>query len=243
MNAVDCEGLSVRSETGFALKDVTVQIPQNQFLAIVGPNGSGKSTFLKAILGLAEAATGSIRVMGYPPGSAPGVRVGYVPQTKSIDRHFPSLAIELVVSGLIRKWPARISPEHRRIAMESLAVVKAESLAEQSLAKLSGGELQRVYMARALAVDPQILVLDEPATGIDANGEEAITQALDRIHATQTTTILMVTHDFDVARHHADACMVLNQTLVDYKPSKHPEIEEAIHRAYGHAAHRHQRGE
>ncbi|AEB12129.1 metal ABC transporter ATP-binding protein [Marinithermus hydrothermalis] len=232
-------GLTVRFGDHQALERVAFTVPEGAFVAIVGPNGGGKSTLIKAVLGLVEPAQGHLRVLGRRPREVPPGWIGYVPQVKTLDRTFPALAFELVVSGLRRRWPMRVSRAERTAALEALARVGAAHLVERPLARLSGGELQRVYLARALVRRPELVLLDEPATGIDAVGEQDLYRLLEAYQRETRATILMVTHDWEAARHHASHVLVLNRRLIGFGPPERALSEECLRRAFGHVGHAH----
>ncbi len=224
-----------------------MQVPEGAFVAIVGPNGAGKSTLLKALLGLEHGllrdgpsrVVGGIRVFGHPPREVPPGWVGYVPQVKGFDRSFPALAIEVVVSGLRRHWPFWIGREERRQACEVLEKVGALHLSDRRLGRLSGGELQRVYLARSLIRRPRLLLLDEPATGVDVVGEADLYRHLEAYQAESGATILMITHDWEAAQHHASAVLVLNRRVVGYGPPEKVLCHECLSQAFGHVGHAH----
>lgn len=238
--AIETHQLRVRFGDFVALDQLTAQVPSGAFLAVVGPNGAGKSTFMKTLLGLIVPEGGSCTVLGKPAGSTPS-QIGYVPQIKTFDRSFPALAVELVLSGVRRAWPGPLRAAERKLAIAALERVGAEKLANRSLGRLSGGELQRVYLARALVRRPDLILLDEPATGIDALGEKDMYHMLEAYRQESGATIAMITHDFDVARYHASQVMVLNRSLF---ACGHPETalcEDCLSRAYGHSGHHHKR--
>ncbi len=239
MNAIELRAVTVRSETGVALDQVDLDVKEGSHVAIVGPNGSGKTTLLRCIAGLIRPTRGEVRVFGKSPASDPPRCIGYVPQRKALDLRFPALALEMVASGILGRWPGRLSASIRERAFEALSTVGAEHLAWRSLGTLSGGEVQRVYLARALARSAKILLLDEPATGIDAEGEETVLRVLDAIHRGRQATILTVTHDLDLAIHHADACLVLQHRVEFFGPSNDGRLLDAVGRSFGHGRHGH----
>src|SRR5690606_20311759 len=197
----------VRFSEATVLEDVTFDLPAGRFLAIVGPNGGGKSTLVKVALGLVRPLRGHAALFGDRAGAHPE-RIGYVPQLKTFDRTFPATALELVVTGLRRSWPARIGREERERGVEALEHVGASQLEKRPLARLSGGELQRVYLARALARRPDLVFLDEPATGVDFLAEHDLHDLLEAYqeHTAELgrkATIVMITHDMAAARYHA----------------------------------------
>ncbi len=236
--AVEASGLTVRLGDVDVLRDVGFRLPAARFLAIIGPNGAGKSTLVKALLGLVEPDRGEVRLFGRRAGHDPD-RVGYVPQLKTFDRSFPATALELVVSGLRRAWPARIAAREREAACEALDRVGAGRLTDRPLARLSGGELQRAYLARALVRRPELVVLDEPATGVDFLAEHDLNRLLDGYRDETRATVVMVTHDLAAARHHASDVLVINRTVVGYGPPERALSDHCLERAYGHVGHGH----
>ena len=236
--ALDLRHVTVRRGDVEVLRDVSLVLPAARLLAIIGPNGAGKSTLVKALLGLVEPLRGDIRVFGRPPGSEP-VRIGYVPQLKTFDRSFPATALELVVSGLRRSWPGRIRRAEHDAACEALSRVGAERLTDRPLARLSGGELQRAFLARALVRRPELVILDEPATGVDFLAEHDLNRLLEAYQREAGATVVMVTPDLAAARHHADDVLVLNRTLIGFGPPERALSASCLERAYGHVGHGH----
>ncbi|MBB6100188.1 zinc transport system ATP-binding protein [Deinobacterium chartae] len=230
--------LSVRFGDHTALEGLSFQVPTGAFLAIVGPNGAGKSTLIRTLLGLVKPTHGSVRVLGDLPGQHPE-RIGYVPQIKTFDRSFPALAVELVLTGVRRSWPGPLRRAERELAYAALNRVGALDLAERPVGRLSGGELQRVYLARAMARRPSLILLDEPATGIDALGEKDMYGMLEAYRAESGATIGMITHDWDVARYHASQVMVINRRLFGCGHPEHVLCEDCLATAYGHRHHMH----
>jgi len=230
--------VTVRFGDFVALKDVTFDLQAGALLAIVGPNGAGKSTLVKVILGLTPPLSGHATVFGERPGANPE-RIGYVPQLKTFDRTFPATALELVVTGLRGAWPGRVVAAERERAVAALQRVGASELAGRPLARLSGGELQRAYLARAFVRQPQLVLLDEPATGVDYLAERDIYDLLEEYQADSGATVVMVTHDLTAARYHSDDVLVLNRTVHGYGPPEDVMREESLQAAFGHKRHDH----
>jgi zinc transport system ATP-binding protein len=222
------------------LNDINISVPNGMFISIVGPNGAGKTTLLKIVLGLIKNYSGSVSVFGNSPDEVDPALIGYVPQIKTMDRKFPAIAIELVASGLLKKWPWSIRGKSKKLAYEALSLVKSEHLAERSLASLSGGELQRVCLARSFVRNPKLIVLDEPATGIDAIGESDLYDLLDNYQKISNATILMITHDWQVAHHHSDIVLLLNRNQIAFASPKEALSEDNLRIAYGHIGHKHE---
>ncbi len=245
--AVSVRDVAVRFGANVAVADLSFDIPEAAVLAVVGPNGAGKSTLVRVLLGLIEPDSGDVAVLGRRPRDVPAEWIGYVPQIKTLDRTFPGTGIELVTTGLRRGWPWRVTAVERKRARAALDVVDAGHLSDRLLGELSGGELQRVYLARAVARRPRLIVLDEPATGIDVVGEETIYRFVDQCRREVRSTVIMVTHDLAVAYHHATDVLLLNRTQRAFGFPDEVLSEANLHQAYGHqhdergaAGHRHE---
>lgn len=238
-NSVEIKDLSVRFGSHTALEHLNFVLPASAFVSIVGPNGGGKSTLLKIILGLIEPETGNVAVFGRKPSLLNPEYLGYVPQIKTLDRTFPARAIELVATGILGKWPAIMDRQTRKSALSALDSVGALHIANRQLNRLSGGELQRVYLARSLVKKPQLLVLDEPSTGIDHTGEKDISHIIEEFHKHSGATIIMVTHDWESAYHHSDLVLLLNRVLVCFDKPDIAFNKENLRRTFGHEGHEH----
>jgi zinc transport system ATP-binding protein len=236
--ALHVHRVTVRFGEAEVLQDVNFDVETGAFLAIVGPNGSGKSTLVKVVLGLIRPDEGHAALFGEDAGAHPE-RIGYVPQLKTFDRSFPATSVELVVTGVRRRWPARVLPAERALALAALDDVGAGRLADRALAKLSGGELQRVYLARALVRRPAIVLLDEPATGVDFLAEHDLYDLLERYQAESGATIAMVTHDLAAARYHANRVLVINRRVHGYGLPEDVLCEPCLQEAFGHVGHPH----
>lgn len=236
---VQVADLSIRYGEREALTNVGFCVDAQSFVAVIGPNGSGKTSLIKTLLGVLPAASGTVRVFGAHPREINPERVGYVPQVKTMERTYPALALELVVSGERRSWPARIRASERERAIDVLRGVGAEHLAERSLPALSGGELQRVFLARSLIRRPELVMLDEPAAGIDVAGASDLYELLEAYQHDRNATVLMVTHDWQVAYHHATHVLLLNRRQISFGPSATVLTESNLRQAFGHVGHAH----
>jgi zinc transport system ATP-binding protein len=166
-------------------------------------------------------------------------QIAYVPQIKTLDRTFPAIALELVLSGLQRSWSYKINKEDKHKALEILEKLSAADVAHKQLNKLSGGELQRVYLARCLITNPSILLLDEPATGIDLVCEKSVNQIISEYNRVYNTTILMVTHDWSAAYHHTNYTLLLNKQQIFFGDSKSAFTDNNLQRTFSHLGHDH----
>ncbi len=236
---IEASDVSVAFGDHFALKDVHIAVPPSSFTAIIGPNGAGKSTLLKVLLGLLVPTTGRVRVLGGAPEALDRNALAYVPQKKTFATQFPATVLELVVSGITGGWPWRISKAYRDRALAVMEQTGVTNLADQSVRALSGGELQRAFLARSLVNTPQILLLDEPAAGMDMRGEAAMYHILCDYQSKQGATVMMITHDWEGARYHADKVLLLDRTVVDYGPAREVASEERLLSFFGHRGHVH----
>lgn len=236
---IEVENLCVCFGEHLALREVAFQLKKGDFLAIVGPNGAGKSTLLKVLLGLVYPSEGMVKILGKNPKDLEPGLIGYVPQVKTMDRTFPAISLELVMTGLQPKWPWRLKKEKREKALEALKQVGAAHLAERSISKLSGGELQRVCLARSIVREPQLIMLDEPATGIDAVGEADLYLQLEKYQKKNNATIIMITHDWHAAMHHANKVLLLNKKMIAFGNPAEVLNEAHLRRAFGHVGHTH----
>ena len=207
------ENLSVQIGTDSILKDMNLHVHCGEMVALIGPNGAGKSTFLKAVLGQRDYD-------GIIAFSAPGMRhrkmprIGYVPQSPSFDAGDSVSVADLFACCLSRR-PAflGLSAAMRDKAMECLERVHGEDLIDKRVGTLSGGELQRVLLALALEPLPNILILDEPLSGVDVEGMETLMDMLDEIRKTYDLSILMTTHDFSMLPRYADQVVLVNHGI------------------------------
>jgi len=179
----------------YVLKDVSFDIHAGQFIGIIGPNGGGKSTLLKVLLGLLTPQKGKVNIFGDEPLNQ---SVGYVPQSFSLDRYFPITVLEVVLQGRIRYLSScgSFSKEDVDKSWEALDAVGLSEYANRSFGSLSGGQIQRVLLARALVREPKILLLDEPTSSSDPEAEAVLLELLRTL--ADRVTILMVTHNLPV---------------------------------------------
>jgi len=229
---IDCAGLSYSYGEAPALLGVDLQVKEGEFLGIVGPNAGGKSTLLRLILGLLEPQAGSIRVLGRRPRQAIRL-VGYVPQFPSFPRDFPISVEQTVLMGRLGLSPALgwYRRSDRQAAHEALAEVECLDLARRPIGSLSGGQLQRVLLARALVGEPRILILDEPTANIDHRMESEIFDLLAVLN--QRMTILVVSHDIAFISSYVDRVACLNRTLLCHRTDA--VDADLIHSLYGEA--------
>lgn len=235
--AIEVDKVSVQFGDVAALRDVTFAVPSGAFLAVIGPNGSGKTTLLNMLTGMIRPSSGTVRVLGKDPALLGRDAVGYIPQVKTLDRHFPARALELVVTGLRPGWPWRLRGADRDAAMRALERAGAANVADRPLSALSGGELQRVYLARCLMRPSKLLVLDEPGAGLDLAGAAAMHHIIEHYLAEHDATAVMVTHDWEGARNHASHVLLINKKVVAFGPASETATEHNLMHMFGYAGH------
>lgn len=205
---LDVKNVSKRFGDKVILDDVTFHVPVGEFLCLCGPNGAGKSTLLKIILGLVEQDGGDIEIAG-EPAERGRKKIGYVPQRKAFDRDFPATPVEVVVANLRGRWPLRITEAERKTAMEVLDKTGAKKIAHAQMRDLSGGETQRVFLARALVTHPALIILDEPTAGVDVKGRAELLDLMAEISRSDELAAILVTHNLAAVAHTAERIVYL----------------------------------
>jgi len=221
-----------------ALEDISLTIPESEFVGVIGPNGSGKTTLCRAVLGLMAPLRGTLRVLDC---ACEELRcrhralIGYLPQKGMLDRNFPVTVLEAVMMGrygalgLFRR-PSR---RDREISLEALTHVGMDHHRDSALGALSGGQQQRVFIARALAQQPRILLLDEPTTGLDITAQHSVVELIQQLHRHLKLTILMITHDINMIRSRVDRLVLLKTKLFAAGPPQEVLNPEILSQVYG----------
>jgi zinc transport system ATP-binding protein len=199
----------------WVLTAINLECLPGEILGIVGPNGGGKTTLLKVILGTLQPERGSVALFGKPPDKNSRLGLGYLPQISQADRSFPVSVRDVVLMGFYKRIGImrRVSRRTKDEATALLALVNMAEHEKRPFAQLSGGQQQRVNIARALASKPRLLVLDEPATGVDTVAQEDFYELLAALRDEKDMSIIMVSHDIGVMTHHADRVACLNTQL------------------------------
>lgn len=226
---IDVRGLTVAYRGDPAIEDITFHVHAGERIAIIGQNGAGKSTLLKAIMGLLTPRAGVITIAG--EGSN---RLGYVPQYEDVNWDFPVTVHDVVMMGCARqigwlRWPRA---EHRARVALALERVGLAHVAARQVGELSGGQRRRVFIARALAQQADILILDEPFSGVDASAQAELMDVLDALNR-DGLTILLSTHDLDLAFHRFDRVMALQRHLIAFGAPQEIYTPEMLARLYG----------
>jgi ABC-type Mn2+/Zn2+ transport system ATPase subunit len=218
--ALAADRLSVAFGPVEALSDVSLEIPAGASVAVLGPNGAGKSTLMGTAIGLFQPRTGSIRIAGR--------RVAFIPQHVDIEPGFPVTALDVVRMGRYGElgWLRRFGRRDHRLVATSLRALQVEHLAGRRFGSLSGGERQRVLLAQAAAQDPELLLLDEPFTGVDRPTHDAVRRLLSG-WSDAGRTVVVATHDLESAARDYDLVVCLNRRLVAFGPPREV-ITEAV---------------
>ena len=206
---LEVSDLSVRYETGQVLEDITFHLHTAERIAVVGPNGAGKSTLFKVIAGVLSPSEGTVKIFGHNPRGH--ICIAYLPQRNQVDWNFPVSVADVVMMGRSSKlgllhWPRR---RDWNFVHRCLQEVGLDDLADRQIGELSGGQQQRMFIARALAQEAELMLMDEPLTGLDVSSQEDIFTILDNLRRHQTT-IMVATHDLEQAAERFDRILLLN---------------------------------
>ncbi len=229
---VDVQHLWVRYETGVVLEDINFHLHAGERVALVGPNGAGKSTLFKVIAGVLPYHSGTVQVYGSGP--AGHICIAYVTQRSQIDWTFPVNVSDVVMMGRIGKmgllrWPKRRDWDFVNQAIQDVGLSK---LAHRQISELSGGQQQRMFIARALAQEAELMLMDEPLSGLDIKSQEVIFEILEKLKQ-RSVTVIMATHDLEQAAAHFDRIMLLNRHLIGMGSPEHVFQPEKLVEAYG----------
>ena len=215
---IEIKNLSAGYDGRTVLRDVNLTIYERDFLGVIGPNGGGKTTLIKCILGLLKPFGGEILFHSQLPSSGKGqLSMGYLPQYNSIDRKFPITVEEVILSGLSSQKPlaSRFTAAHREKARSVIARMGLEGMEDRAIGALSGGQLQRALLGRAIISDPEVVILDEPSTYIDKRFEARLYELLAEIN--RECAIILVSHDIGTVLQQVKSIACVNETL-DYHP-------------------------
>lgn len=215
---VEVHDLSVHYQMATALSGVSCHVHQGDYLGIVGPNGSGKSTLVRAMLGLANAAAGEIRLFATPlEDFSDWGRIGYLPQrVKPMELQFPGTVAEIVRLGLLggQRFPRSLGRKDSSAVDSALELMDIAHLRKRLVGELSGGQQQRVLLARALVNEPELLLMDEPTTALDPETREMFYALLHRLNETRGVTVLLVTHDTGTIGKYANRMLYIDKKVV-----------------------------
>lgn len=236
-NDIEVNNLSFKYGTEVVLENISFTVAKGDYLGVIGPNGGGKTTLMKIILGLLKPYEGEVKILGKDlPVFKDKFRVGYVPQRISQNvSQFPATVSEVVITGRTARAGVfgRLGAEDLKAADWAMGVTDVYGYRNDSLAQLSGGELQRVFIARALASKSEILILDEPTVGVDIGVQEKFYRLLRELNKDLKLTILFVTHDIEAIVNEAKYVLCLNKDLVCHTFPKELMKEGVLEKLYG----------
>ncbi len=226
------EGVGVRYESGVGLENVTFELKVGERLAVVGPNGAGKSTLLKIIAGVLSPTEGHIEIYGNVPGGH--ICIAYVSQRSLVDWSFPVTVADVVMMGRVGQLGLFRNPKASdwEIVNHSLNVVGMTDLAKRQISQLSGGQQQRMFIARALAQEAELMLMDEPLSGLDVSSQEEVFHILDDLKE-HGVTVLVSLHDLKMAAQRFDQVMLLNQRMLAIGTAEGVLLPENLLAAYG----------
>lgn len=193
MSLIELKNLTLGYDKDIILKNINLSIEENDFICIVGPNGSGKSTLIKGILGLIKPIKGKVIYNGLKQNY-----IGYMPQETKVDSNFPASVLEIVMSGTLNQYKNIFyNKEQKEIALNNLKILGIEKLKDNSFCDLSGGQRQKVLLARSLCATSKLLILDEPSNNLDSKSKNELYKTIVDLNKNHNITIIMITHDLD----------------------------------------------
>ena len=194
MSLIEIRNLSLGYDKDIILKHVNLDIEENDFICIVGPNGSGKSTLVKGILGLIKPIKGKVKYNGLKQNF-----IGYMPQETKVDANFPASVFEIVLSGTLNseKYKMFYTKSQKETAMNNMKLLGIEKLKNKSFCDLSGGQRQKVLLARSLSATTKLLILDEPSNNLDSKSKSELYKTIIDLNKNHGITVIMITHDLD----------------------------------------------
>jgi len=228
LKAVEINHLSIKFNEQLILNDINFSIEEKDFMAIIGPNGGGKTTLLKVILGILTPDEGKVKVFGKDPKKSKDL-MGYLPQRLDFDHDFPINVFETVLMGRYHGLLKKYSNQDHKAVTQALKDVEMDELKDRQISKLSGGQMQRVFIARAIVRDPKLLIMDEPMASIDPEMQHSFYELMSRLK--NKMAIVLVSHDVGAVSTHVDKIACLNQKLYYHGPVEDSAdgLEEVYH--------------
>jgi zinc transport system ATP-binding protein len=237
MRIVSLKDIWVYYQRESALEGITLDIEEGEFLGLIGPNGGGKTTLLKVILGLIKPDRGKAEVFGKHPQNLGRKHhlIGYIPQRSLIDWGFPASVFDVVMMGRYGRLGLfrRPTSKDREVVLQSLERVGMADFVRRQIGQLSGGEQQRVFIARALACEPKLLLLDEPVAGVDATAQDMFYHSLKGLQEELGLTIVIVSHDIGVISSYVEKLACLNHILYSHDIPSEVLTNGVLKQAYG----------
>jgi zinc transport system ATP-binding protein len=228
MKAVEFKNVNMKYNEQYVLQDINFSIEEKDFMAIIGPNGGGKSTILKIILGLLKPNNGEVKVFKKDPKHARDL-MGYLPQNLSFDHQFPISVYETVLTGRYHGLFKGYKKSDKEAVIQALNNVEMQDFKDRQIGKLSGGQMQRVFIARAIVRKPKLLLMDEPMASIDPDMQSSFYKLMSQLK--DEMAIVMVSHDVGAVSTHVDKIACLNRKLFYHGPVEDSAkgLEEIYH--------------
>lgn len=231
---IEISGLSFSYGSSVILEDIELKLTDGEFVAIIGPNGAGKSTLIKLLLGFLPLQKGTILIDGVPHLNwLKDNPIGYLPQREEFDRRFPASGLDIVLMGLAGELPlgSRFQAKHKKRALEAMDISRVTELAAKQVGSMSGGELQRVFLARAIVSNSKYLVLDEPEASVDHPGVQDFFALLRDLNQSGKT-IITISHDLNTLSEYCSFMVCLNKHLHCHTKTEMLNAE-LIHKTFG----------
>ncbi|MBF0558057.1 MAG: metal ABC transporter ATP-binding protein [Nitrospirae bacterium] len=240
VNILSVRNLCINYNSLEALNVLSFDVEKADYVGLVGPNGSGKTTLVKAILGLVRPSGGAMTLFGQPmPEFRDWYKVGYLPQKMhSFNPHFPSTVREVVALGLIsrKKFPRRLDKSDETAITRMLEMLNIAHIANKLIGELSGGQLQKVFIARALINEPELIILDEPTTALDPETRENFFSLMRELNLKQRATIILVTHDIGTIGEHASKLLYLDKKIIFYGSFDEFCVSDSMSKYFGRSS-------
>ena len=232
LHCIKIKNLGVTIGEQIIIEDINLHVHCGTLTAIIGKNGAGKSTLIKAILG-DISHTGKIEFKDMEEGHIQKLRIGYVPQNLNIEKHTPVSVYDMIASYQ-SDFPVFLKKSKKlyREICESLKMFEADSLIDKQVCNLSGGELQRVLLSMAVMDEPNLLLLDEPVSGIDQNGMELFYKNMDYLKENFDLAVILISHDLEYVKKYADNVILLDRKILAQGTPKEVYASEAFHKAF-----------
>jgi len=239
MPIISVNDLTVRYNASDIFNSISFSVEPGDYVALAGPNGSGKSTLIKAILGLIKITAGDVFLFGnHISGFTKWHKIGYIPQKLAFNPHFPATVKEVVAMGLISKadFPKRIGKSNDAAIERVLSIMDIVDIKKRNIGELSGGQLQRAIIARALINEPELLILDEPTTAVDPDMRERFFSILSDINRNKNVTIVLITHDTGSAGKYASKFLYFDRKIIFYGTFKNFCESRNMAEYFGHVS-------
>lgn len=233
---ISIKNLSFSYNSNIVLDDINIDVERGAYLGLIGPNGGGKSTLLKIILGLLKPDSGRVEFAGgVNPRCSDDCRIGYVPQRISQDyQDLPATVFDIVESGLVAKEEIfKLQKNRNEVINDAIKLAGLKGMENKLIGKLSGGQRQKAFVARALASHPQILILDEPFVGVDLSSQDEFYKFLRKLNIEKGLTIIFVSHDIDIISAQAKQIIALNRKIVYTGKAEKMNEKELVDNIYG----------